>query len=116
MERSKTRPAVLIRDLAIFQLKLAIDGLKDIALIQLSLGAALLDLVLSPIARPRLFYRVLRMSERFDLWLNLYAAAELADTQRDGLFGASRAGSRTLLGRLEALVGGPEPDPLHTRA
>lgn len=103
---------VTVRDFMIFQLKLVLDGLKDILLFNVSLGAVLLDLVAGGGKRPRLFYSVLRASERFDLWLNLNGAVEgLGDTD-DGLFGASAAGSPTLLGRLEQMVrGGDEPRP-----
>ena len=41
------------------------------------------------------------MSERFDLWLNLHGAALRAESDEDGLFGVSEAGSNTLLGKLE---------------
>lgn len=95
---------VLLRDLLIFQAKLVLDGFKDIALLQLSIVAATLDLVLAGRTPPRLFYRVLRISERFDLWINLHAAAESAELTDDGLFGASEAGSDSLLGKLEAWV------------
>ena len=95
---------VLIRDLMIFQLKLVLDGFKDLFLMQLSIGAAILDLLLGRPGRPLLFYRVLRLSERFDLWLNLHGPAAAAEKTADGLFGASRAGSNTLLGQLERVV------------
>lgn len=99
---------VLVRDLMIFMLKLWLDGLKDIAVSVLAVGAAAMDLLASRSHRPSLFYAVLRLSERADLWLNLHGAAEVAG--EDGLFGASTAGSPTLLGRLEQLVrGGDEP-------
>jgi hypothetical protein len=53
---------------------------------------------------------VLAASERFDLWLNVHAAAEAAGKGEDGLFGASAAGSPTLVGKLEELWrGGDEP-------
>lgn len=95
---------VLVRDLILFQIKLALDSLKDIALLQASLVAAVLDLVFMPLTRGRLFYAVLRFSERLDLWLNLYGAAEGAQRDADGLFGTSRAGDPTFLGRLEQIV------------
>lgn len=94
---------VLVRDLLIFQLKLMMDGLKDLFLMQLSLVAALIDLVFGKPGRPRLFYRVLRASERFDLWLNLNGAAEQAESAPDGLFGG-RAGADTLLSRIESVM------------
>jgi hypothetical protein len=101
---------VILRDLVIFQIKLVLDGAKDIALAPLSIIAAALDLFF-PGARPgHRFYGVMRLGERFDRWLSLFAAADKADAREDGLFGASRAGSPSLLGRLEAIaLGNDEP-------
>ena len=95
---------VLVRDLIVVQIKLVLDGFKDIALLQASIAAAIIDLVLMPITRGRCFYTVLRVSERVDLWLNLHGAAQRAGQDRDGLFGVSRAGDATFLGKLEELV------------
>lgn len=99
-----TSKRVLIRDLMIFWLKLLIDGLKDVVLFQIAFGAAVFDILFGRAGRPLLFYNVLRLSERFDLWINLYGATGAAEASGDGLFGASRAGSNSLLGRLEQLV------------
>ncbi len=49
---------------------------------------------------------MLRVGERYDRWLNLFSAAQSAELNRDGLFGASRAGDSTLLGQLEQMQGG----------
>jgi len=99
-----TSKAVLIRDLLIFQLKLALDGVKDLVLSPISIGAAALDIV-SPGPRPgHRFYGVMTLGERFDRWLNLFGASEHADASDDGLFGRSRAGSNALVGWLEAQV------------
>ncbi len=103
--------SVLVRDFVIFALKLTIDGLKDVALLQIASIAALADLLRGR-DKPRLFYRVVQLSEKFDLWLNLNGAVdelERGETD-DGLFGASKAGSDTLLGKLEGLVRGKDHD------
>lgn len=103
---------VTVRDFFIFQLKLVIDGLKDLAIFQISIGAIVLDILAGRGRRPRLFYSVLKLSERFDHWINLHGVSERLDDpdNEDGLFGASKAGSDTLLGKLEQLVrGGDEP-------
>lgn len=101
---------VTVRDFMIFQLKLLLDGLKDVLLFNVSIVAVLLDIVSGKGKRPRLFYSVLRASERFDLWLNLNGAIGGLDATDDGLFGASVAGSDTMLGKLEQMVrGGDEP-------
>lgn len=104
---------VTLRDFAIFQLKLLLDGVKDVVLFQVAIVAIVLDFLSGSGKRPRIFYSVLRHSERFDLWLNLNGALEElehGDLGDDGLFGASKAGADTLLGKLEQLArGGDEP-------
>jgi hypothetical protein len=92
---------VIIRDLIIFQIKLFLDGLKDFIVSPVALGAAGLDLLFPTRRRGHRFYSVMRVAERFDGWLNLYGAAEHAEQNEAGLFGESRAGTNTLLGRLE---------------
>lgn len=107
---TKATRGTTIRDFLIFQLKLLIDGVKDMALIWLSTLALVADLITGRGRKPRLFYGVMRLGERFDLWLNLYAPSDGAEDDEDGLFGISRAGSPTLVGKLEELVrGGDEP-------
>lgn len=102
------RKAVVLRDLLIFQVKLAMDGLKDIVLMPLSFAAAAMDIVFPGPRVGHRLYAVLAVGEKFDSWLNLFGAARQADSATGGLFGASRAGSPTLLGRLEAIVLGRE--------
>jgi hypothetical protein len=101
--------AVLIRDFLIFQLKLVLDGFKDVFLFQASIVAVVIDLFFSG-RRKRLFYRVMLLGERIDLWLNLHGAITRMRESRDGLFGGSKAGSDSLLGQIEQAVrGGDEP-------
>jgi len=110
---------VILRDLGIFQIKLFLDGAKDIVLMPLSLGAVALDMAFPGSQPGRRFYGVMRIGESFDRWLSLFSAASKASAHDDGLFGASRAGSESLLGRLEAIVIGheePVVDPSGTAA
>ena len=100
------RKTVLIRDAAIFMLKLWVDGLKDIALSVAAVGALVVDLFGRRRSDRYLFYKVVRAGERFDMWLNLYGAAEEGANSEEGLFAASRAGDKTFLGKLEELTGG----------
>src|SRR5690606_20548048 len=101
---SVTSRGVLMRDVLIFQLKLLLDAFKDVVVFKLAIIAAAIDLVLLQREPAKRFYAVLRLSERFDLWLNLNGAAQTADQSEDGLFGASLAGSDSLLGKLEELI------------
>ena len=102
---------VSIRDFIIFQLKLVIDGFKDGAVFAISFVAFGIDLVFRRHGRRRFFYKMMRVSEKFDLWLSLHGAAERADEDPDGLFGTSKAGSDTLLGQVEQLVRGGDERP-----
>jgi hypothetical protein len=105
----KARKTVLIRDFLIFQLKLVIDGFKDVFFLQVSIVAVIFDLLFTN-RRNRVFYKVMRAGERFELWLNLHGAVSRLDRTGDGLFGASKAGANTMLGQLEQMVrGGDEP-------
>ena len=99
------------RDFAIFQLKLLIDGLKDGAVFTMSFLAFGIDLLFRRHGRRRFFYKMMRVSEKFDLWLNLHGAAEGADENPDGLFGTSAAGNNTLLGQVEQIVRGGDERP-----
>ncbi len=112
-ERSEHRELpkrVVVRDLIILQLKLWLDGIKDIILSPLAIGAAALDVLMGPTPEGHRLYKVLDLGERFDLWLNLYDASGRAESSGEGLFGASRAGENTLLGRLEKAVKGFEEE------
>lgn len=62
----------VLRDVLLFQFKLVVDGLKDLCLAQVALGAALIDLVRRDGSPGRRFYGVVRLSERFDGWLDLH--------------------------------------------
>ncbi|MBX6365531.1 MAG: hypothetical protein IRZ00_16805 [Gemmatimonadetes bacterium] len=106
LHRRVDRPTrVLLRDFAIFEVKLLLDGLKGIAISQAAIVALVVDVVLGRRGhRPSWFYRVLRIGERIDLWLNLYGSSRGAADNPEGLFGESRAGSSTPLGQLERLA------------
>ena len=101
----------IVRDLGLFQLKLFLDGLIDLILAPVSLGAAIIEIFFGGERRGRLFYTILRFGEKADLWLNLYSASRRADA--DGLFGGSKAGSDSLLGQLEQQIRGGDVPRRH---
>ena len=70
------RTKVSICDFAIFQLTLMIDGLKEGAVFVMSLLAFGIDLLFGRHGRRRFVYKMMRVSERLDLWLNLHGATE----------------------------------------
>lgn len=96
---------VLLRDLIIFQVKLLLDGLKDVVLSPLAIAAVLWDLVPSRNApRGRAFYQVLKVGERFDLWLNLYNPSSAERQDHEGLLEAGVHSADSLMGKLEQLA------------
>lgn len=97
-----TPRGVLFRDFLIFQLKLALDGLKDAVVIPISIFVVAVDLVFGrPSQRGRAFYALMSACERFDQWLNLNGAIRKSAGHRDGLFGGSEPGDGSMVGDLE---------------
>ena len=68
----------LVRDLAVFQGKLLVDGLKDLVLSPISFFAALAGLLFDRSEPGRSFYAVLRWGHGFDRWVNLFGASQRA--------------------------------------
>ena len=66
----------VLRDVLVFQFKLVVDGIKDLGLAQVAVGAALVDLVKRDGTPGRRFYGVVRLSDRFDRWLDLHEPME----------------------------------------
>lgn len=79
----------LLRNLLVFQVKLWAEGLKDVALVPLSLTAAVIDLVFLGIFRRSALYAVMELGTRFEAWVNLYGAIENVPRRADQ---ASRVG------------------------
>jgi hypothetical protein len=62
----------LARDLGVFELKLAVDGVKDLILAPLALAAVVADMVMPAETRGVFLRAVIGIGERFERWLNLY--------------------------------------------
>lgn len=81
----RTRLQVL-RDLLVFQLKLFVDGVKDLMLSPVSLVAGLIGIFLS--RRPgEALYRTLRFGKRMERWIDLFGAgyAERSNAESEGI-------------------------------
>ncbi len=66
----------IVRDALIFQVKLWLEGFKDLVLMPLSLGAALIDILFRDPSNRGALYAVMKMGNRFERWVHLYAALE----------------------------------------
>ena len=65
----------LIRDVAVFQVKLVFDGLRDLALLPISLIAGIVSLVKGGESPSSEFYDLLKIGRRSERWINLFGAA-----------------------------------------
>ena len=64
------------RDVAVFQLKLLLDNVRDLVLMPVSLGAALIDLVFRGEREGTRFYKVLRWGAHSEEVIDVYSAIE----------------------------------------
>lgn len=69
-----------LRDVAVFQLKMLFDNLRDFALVPVSLGAALIDLVFKGEREGALFYKVLHWGAHSEKVIDVYSAIEQHET------------------------------------
>ena len=98
----------LARDVVVFQAKLGMEALLDIALIPLSLAAAGLDLVLGNWRRPRWFHAVLRFGERCENWIDLWRVATPG-------VDAPQSEADALMRSIETLIRNPRTGPAKVR-
>jgi hypothetical protein len=66
----------MLRDLAVFQGKLVLDALRDLALSPISLIAGTLGIIRNPKAPGRYFYALMKLGTRSDKWINLFGASK----------------------------------------
>lgn len=65
-----------VRDVAVFQLKLLLDNVRDIVLMPVALAAALIDLVFRGEREGARFYKVLRWGAHSEDVIDVYSAIE----------------------------------------
>lgn len=68
----------LMRDVTVFQGKLALDAIRDLALSPISIGAAVLGLVRDKDEPGKYFYPLMNTGKRSDTVINLFGAADHA--------------------------------------
>ena len=69
------------RDLIVFQGKLALDAIRDLALAPVAIGAALLGVVSRPDNPGVYFYDLMRWGRRSDKFINLFSAGQDPEEQ-----------------------------------
>ena len=68
----------LVRDIAVLQVKLIFDGLRDFILVPISLVAGAMSLIRAGDPADNEFYNLLRIGKKSERWINLFGAADRA--------------------------------------
>ena len=68
----------LIRDIAVLQVKLLVDGFRDLLLVPISIIAGVVSLVKGGERPAPHFYELLRVGKQSENWINLFGAADHA--------------------------------------
>ena len=96
---------ILIRDIAVLQVKLVVDGLRDLILVPASLVAGIISLVKTREGRPGSeFYTLLSVGKQSERWINLFGAIRNAppDILDENRFG--EADIDDIVSRVESFV------------
>jgi hypothetical protein len=95
----------LARDIAVFQAKLIVDGLRDLVMVPASLIAGIISLVSSTDGQPGThFYRLLGIGKETERWINLFGALRNAPPDLDLPEAFPGADLDDIVGRVEAFV------------
>lgn len=95
----------LIRDAAALQVKLVVDGLRDLVLVPASLIATLMSLIHGRDGRPGPhFYRLLAMGKRSERVIDLFGAYRNAPAEVSEGAGGSDVNIDDLVSRVESFV------------
>ena len=78
-ETSQTR-LELLWDVLVFQMKLGVDGLRDVILVPVSMLAAIIGLLFGGSKPDQYFNRVLEFGRRTEHWINLFGHRRLSGT------------------------------------
>ena len=95
----------MMRDIAVLQVKLVADGLRDFMLVPASLVVGIVSLFGGEDGRPSPhFYRLLRLGKRSESWINLFGAVEHAPKEASEVPTADDTSIDDLVARLEHFV------------
>ena len=95
----------LIRDVAVLQVKLIVDGLRDLILVPLSLIAGIVSLASGEKGVPGTqFYRLLGVGKQSELWINLFGAMRNAPPGLEHPMPFPDSDMDEIVGKIEAFV------------
>ena len=97
--QASTGRAKVLWDVFVFQLKLSLDGMRDIILSPISIGAALFGVIAGGDRPDQYLRRVMRFGRRSEIWINLFnyrhgsATDEFLKPLEDKIFSELRSDS-----------------------
>lgn len=95
----------MLRDLGVLQIKLIIDGLRDIVLVPLSLAAAVISIASGKDGRPGpQFYQLLAWGKQSEIWINLFGAVKNAPEEVEQSIPFRDKDIDDIVGRVESFV------------
>ena len=95
----------LIRDVAVLQVKLIVDGLRDLILVPLSLIAGIVSLASGEKGVPGTqFYRLLGIGKQSEVWINLFGAMQNAPPDLEHPMPFPDSDMDQIVGKIEAFV------------
>ena len=95
----------LVRDIGVLQVKLVVDGLRDLLLVPASLIAGLMSLLSADRQRPGpYFYQLLDLGKQSEHWINLFGALQNAPPDLRQVDPFPKADMDELVGRLETFM------------
>ena len=95
----------LLRDLGVLQVKLLVDGLRDLILVPASLLAGIISIVTSNDGKPGpQFYHLLAWGKQSEVWINLFGAVKNSPEEVGQQQPFGNKDIDDIVGRLETFV------------
>ena len=94
----------LIRDVGLLQVKLIVDGFRDLLLVPASLIAGLISVFSTGRYESSVFYRLVCMGKQTEQWINLFGAYENAPQELKAEYSIDDRSLDDLVGRVENFV------------
>ncbi len=104
-ENPETERWTMLRDLGVLQVKLIVDGLRDLVLVPLSLVAGVISIASSKDGRPGpQFYQLLAWGKQSEVWINLFGAVKNSPEKIEQPQPFGDQDIDDIVGRLESFV------------
>jgi hypothetical protein len=105
LQTSATDRWTVLRDVGVLQVKLLVDGLRDLFLVPASLIAGIASFVSSKNGKPGMqFYRLLHLGRQSERWIDLFGAEKNSPEPIEPVKSFSDGGIDELVSKVESLV------------